>query len=195
LFLKRIDVRRLKFVDESHFVPKCLRKRKVIGMKNQRVWIQVKDLHGKHSSMTLLTSLSHDIPIYFNWRVQSNTGKDFLLFIGSCIVNGYLSEGDYLIVDNASVHRDEENLPTLCELLDTFGITLVYLPTYSPEFNPCELVFQYIKKKIREGTIQKTLLSAVIDVASDLNSDIMNSFYDQCCNFEKLTDKINSGCF
>lgn len=100
LFLKRVDISKLKFVDECHFVPKNLRKRKVIGIKNQRVWIKVKDLHGKHSSVT---SLTHQIPVYFNWRVESNTGKDFLIFIGSCIVNGYLRDGDYLIVDNASV--------------------------------------------------------------------------------------------
>jgi len=130
LFLKRIDSSRLKFVDESHFVPRALRKKKVVGMRNQRVWIQVKDLHGKHSSMTLLTSLVHEIPVYFNWRVQSNTGKDFLLFIGSCIVNGYLSDGDFLIVDNASVHRDEENLPTLIELLDVLELPLfIFQPT------------------------------------------------------------------
>jgi transposase len=100
-----------------------------------------------------------------------------------------------LIIDNASVHRDEENLPKLLELLDTFGITLVYLPTYSPELNPCELVFQYIKKRIRDRkTSRDSLLDAVIDAASDINIELMESFYFPCCNFEKIKERINSGC-
>jgi len=182
-------------MDETHLVPKRLRKGKVIGLRSQRVWIQTRDLHGKHSSMTLLTSLVHDIPVYFNWRVESNTGRDFLLFIGSCIVNNYLTEGDYLIVDNASVHRDEANIGTLLQLLDTFGITLVYLPTYSPELNPCELVFNFIKRKIRDRRVTETsLFDAIIEASADLTQELMYSFYTPCCDFETIQSRINSGC-
>jgi len=90
LFLKRVDLNKVKFVDESHFVPKNLRSRKVIGMKNQRVWLPISDLKEKHASITLLTTLTSDIPIFFNWRVNSNSGVDFLYFVISCIANGYL---------------------------------------------------------------------------------------------------------
>jgi len=64
-FLKRVDHRRLKFVDESHFVPKNLRSRKVIGMRNQRVWVPVSDLKEKHASISLITSLNTDLPVFF----------------------------------------------------------------------------------------------------------------------------------
>jgi len=78
---------RLKFVDEAHFCPKNLRSRKVLGLINQRVWIPITDLRRSRGSITLLTSLSDEIPLYFTWTT-ANTGTDFLYFVASCIANG-----------------------------------------------------------------------------------------------------------
>ena len=53
------------------------------------------------------------------------------------------------------------------DLLISVGVKFIRLPVYSPEFNPCELVFNYIKSKIyrksiRDGSIPneiETILS------------------------------------
>ena len=58
--------------------------------------------------------------------------------------------GDYFVVDNAAVHNAVETLPIIIHLLKAKGVQLLYLPKYSPELNPCELVFGKIKNYIRD---------------------------------------------
>lgn len=52
-------------------------------------------------------------------------------------------------MDNASVHTGEIAQAALTEFLEATGVTLVLLPTYSPELNPCEFVFSQIKHFVR----------------------------------------------
>jgi transposase len=67
---------------------------------------------------------------------ESNTQWDFLEFVFSAC-----ESKAYLICDNAVVHGGAESLDMLLEALEACGITLVFLPPYSPELNPCELVW------------------------------------------------------
>ena len=46
-----------------------------------------------------------------------------------------------LVIDNASIHK----LAGICELVEERSAHLLYLPAYSPNFNPIELVFSAIK--------------------------------------------------
>jgi transposase len=106
----------------------------------------------------------------------------------------YLVNGDYLILDNASVHRDHHNLPILNDLLQANHIELIYLPTYSPELNPCELVFQYIKKTIKNRKQNGRLLDLVVQSISNITEEMMLEFYNHCCNVQIIRRRIDSGC-
>ena len=53
------------------------------------------------------------------------------------------------LCDNASIHFAAEVALPLSELFDTAGVRLVFLPAYSPELNPCELVFAQVKNGLR----------------------------------------------
>lgn len=57
--------------------------------------------------------------------------------------------GDILIVDNASIHGGQEIIDLLYDLLTAANVKLVFLPAYSPELNPCEPCFGYIKEYLR----------------------------------------------
>jgi len=57
------------------------------------------------------------------------------------ISSEYLEPGDTLILDNCAVHGGLETFDIFLDLLELHDIKLVYLLAYSPEFNPCELVF------------------------------------------------------
>lgn len=46
-----------------------------------------------------------------------------------------------LVVDNASIHK----VAGIRELVEESGMRLLYLPPYSPNFNPIELAFSTIK--------------------------------------------------
>ena len=61
-------------------------------------------------SVTLLTTLDPTAPhpIVFDMREESNSACDFLNVVKHWIQKGHLTQGDYLIVDNASVHVSDE---------------------------------------------------------------------------------------
>ncbi|GES88603.1 IS630 family transposase [Rhizophagus clarus] len=53
---------------------------------------------------------------------------------GSC-------KNNVIIMDNAVIHHDE----ALVELIEETGGKVVYLPPYSPDFNPIETAFLTLK--------------------------------------------------
>ena len=52
-----------------------------------------------------------------------------------------------IVLDNASIHRNSE-LQAMCQ---EEGVELVYLPPYSPDFNPIESSFSVLKAWIRRN--------------------------------------------
>jgi len=57
----------------------------------------------------------------------------------------------YLLLDNLSVHRATDSskklkLSTIRELLESKNIKPEYLPPYTPELNPVELCFNFLRQ-------------------------------------------------
>jgi len=63
-------------------------------------------------------------------------------FVVYLVEKEHLKEGDCFILDNCKIHCADDSFHLVSSLLRSLGITLMFLPKYSPEFNPCELVFQ-----------------------------------------------------
>lgn len=80
-------------------------------------------------------------------RENSNTATDFLSFVEQVCQNGLLPQGHILVFNNAAVHLSVNIVEELDQMQERYGVFFVTLPTYSPELNPCELVFGYIKNK------------------------------------------------
>lgn len=66
------------------------------------------------------------------------------------------SYGDHVILDNAPKHHYRAG-QALSEWLDDMGCIVVYLPTYSPEFNPAQYVFNKLKKVLRQFEYRELL--------------------------------------
>lgn len=56
-----------------------------------------------------------------------------------------LAPGTTIVCDNLSVHKHAAVRPTI----EAAGCHLVYLPPYSPDFNPIELIFAKLKAHLR----------------------------------------------
>jgi len=95
-------------------------------------------------------------------RKQKNSQVDFISFLCHAIEYGALEEGDYLVCDNSTVHCAPQYLEVIKNLLGSYGIQLYLLPKYSPELNPCELVFAQIKRYLRSYRKDKNFLWEII---------------------------------
>ena len=102
--------------------------------------------------VSVLTSLSvGSPPVYVDMRSgdRANDAFDFLLLIVHLVQSGVLVQGDVLVLDNAPIHNVVSILHPLHTIITSAGITLWFLPTYSPELNPCEYVFAQSKKWLK----------------------------------------------
>lgn len=86
-----------------------------------------------------------------------------------------LKAGSVLVLDNWRVHHG----PDVRDLVAEHKCSLLYLPAYSPDFNPIELLFSKIKaflKKRRPASLDKLIKAfkeAVLTVTPD---DAKNTF-------------------
>ena len=86
-----------------------------------------------------------------------SNGQELLLFFEEAVNltradgSAVLKRGDTVIMDNCGFHHGHFVEPILTALLANFGVRLLFLPPYSPEFNTCELCFHDIKEFLRRN--------------------------------------------
>lgn len=138
---------------------------------------------GETYSITLVTSLTHpDGFVISNPRRASNSALDFLMYLTSIVRDGHLAAGDILVCDNAPVHFADDIDQPLRYLLAAAGARLLFLPTYSPELNPCELIFAQLKAYVRNHRSDRPLLIDVGLACRTVSWGNVFSFYDKCIN-------------
>lgn len=86
-----------------------------------------------------------------------------------------LEPGQIVIMDNFTIHHNS-NVQTLIE---SRGCTVLYLPTYSPDFNPIEHLFAKIKafiRKLRPNAVPDLIKAFEEAVLSVIPDDAKNAF-------------------
>jgi transposase len=70
-----------------------------------------------------------------------------------------LRPGDKVIMDNLSSHKDEQTIA----LIQQTGAQALFLPAYSPDFNPIEKMWSKVKNSLRsaQARTKPELLSAI----------------------------------
>jgi len=101
----------------------------------------------------------------------------FTEYIKTCL-HPTLSSDDVLLLDNSSVHTSKLVLDTLSEC----GIKYLFLPPYSPDFNPIELLWAFMKsilRKLKARTHDK--LDDAIKIALDsVSVDSIANWFNHC---------------
>lgn len=77
-------------------------------------------------------------------RVGAWNAALFTLFVEEELLPR-LPEGRVLVLDNASIHHSI----SLQEAVEKAGSQLLFLPPYSPDFNPIELLWGWLKDQVR----------------------------------------------
>ena len=83
-------------------------------------------------------------------------------------------------MDNCSIHHVDE----VQSLLEEAGILLIYLPPYSPDFNPIETAFSYVKQYLKKHddvigafTNPVTLVQSAFD---SITTELCQSWVSHC---------------
>ena len=79
--------------------------------------------------------------------IEGGTDGDVFVTFLEDILGPILQPGDLVVMDNAGSHKDPRVVPTLAR----FGAKPVYLPPYSPQFNPIELAWSVLKGFLRDA--------------------------------------------
>ena len=72
-----------------------------------------------------------------------------------------LKPGQIVILDNASFHKSQ----IAKEMVEKAGYTLLFLPPYSPDLNPIEKYWNWLKSKVRSIIHRFKTLAEAIDYA------------------------------
>ena len=100
--------------------------------------------HGHWSTTTFIAGLRADgltAPMLLPGALD---GLAFRAYVEQVLVPT-LRPGDTVILDNLSVHKS----PAVRQVIEAAGATLLFLPPYSPDYNPIEQVFAKLKALLR----------------------------------------------
>jgi len=110
--------------------------------KGQRVCGHVPQNWGHN--LTMLAALS-STGVDATMTVEGATDTDVFCAYVSEVLSPTLVKGDIVVLDNLSAHKAQR----VRELIEASGARLVYLPPYSPDFNPIERCWSKIKTFLR----------------------------------------------
>jgi transposase len=84
-------------------------------------------------------------------------GEAFQAYVDQMLIPD-LAPGDVVVMDNLGSHK----LPGVRGAIETAGAKLLYLPPYSPDFNPIENAFAKLKALLRKAA-ERTVDSANLE--------------------------------
>ena len=172
--LQTEDFTRFKFVDEtSTNLTYCRRYARAEG--GQRAH-KATPLHGG-PNVTLVAALTPN-GLQAAMTVSGAVNGDVFAAYLQQVLGPTLVPGDVVVLDNLPAHK----VTGLAELVEARGARLLYLPPYSPDFNPIELAFSKLKTGLRTAQARtRDALETVVQTATEwvTEADAKN-WFDHC---------------
>lgn len=172
--MKHIDVKRLVFIDESGVQNNMTRKYgRTFGGKRLRELVP----GNTWDTTTLISSIRYNgsfAPMTIDGPIDAEAFKVYV----SEILCPTLNSGDIVIMDNLPTHK----VPGIAELIEKAGAHLLYLPPYSPDYNPIEKMWSKIKSTLRRIKARSIIeLNEAMTVAfNEINSSDAIGWFKSC---------------
>ena len=165
-----LDPARLVFVDETGLSTKMARLRGR-APRGERCRAGVPHGHWKTTTFTGALRLEGmTAPFVYDGAMN---GPVFLAYVEQ-VLGPTLSPGDVVIMDNLPAHKGT----AIREAIERVGARLVFLPPYSPDFNPIENAFAKLK------TLLRARAERTIDALWDTTGELIDAFQpNECANY------------
>ncbi|TQN55966.1 IS630 family transposase [Agrobacterium tumefaciens] len=138
-----LDPERLVFIDETWTATNMARTH---GRCRKGERLRMGFPHGHRKTTTLVAGLRSTgmvAPLVIDGPIN---GEWFEAYVAQVLVP-ILKPGDVVILDNLSSHKR----PAAREMIEAAGATMMFLPPYSPDFNPIEKAFSKLKALLRKA--------------------------------------------
>lgn len=139
---------------------------------------------GKHHNLTIVGAVALDGVRALSAYEGGTTNEAFRTFVTNALVPS-LHPNDIVIMDNLRAHHAED----IQGLINACGAQVLFLPPYSPEFNPIERAWSKMKTFFRQ-TAARTIHELIVAIPrirdtiqlSDLAGWFRLSGYTNQCN-------------
>ena len=123
-------------------------------MRGERAFGSAPRSRGRIQTLIAASSLSGVIA---DFVIEGGTSGDvFVAFVEQVLVPS-LKVGSVVVLDNLGAHKR----PEVKVLIEAAGCELVFLPAYSPDFNPIESLFAWLKVRLR--SLRARSVEALLD--------------------------------
>ncbi len=161
---------RLVFIDETAVTTKMVRH---YGRSPRGERLVANVPHGHWKTLTFVAALRIDgltAPTVIDGAMN---GPAFIAYVSQVLAPS-LRKGDIVFMDNLRTHK----IDGVAEAIETAGAKLRYLPAYSPDLNPIEMVFSKLKTALRKGAAR------TVKALMRLIGKLIKTFApDECANY------------
>lgn len=173
-YIKSIDITKLVPLDESS-INLSFSRNYGRAKKNERIKEGRKDVRFERQSILSTMNLNGDkCPLIFAGTLNKEL---FSEYIKTQLVPSFSSD-NILLLDNSSVHKSKLVIKTLNDC----GIKYLFLPPYSPDLNPIELLWSYVKsilRKLKARTSEK-LESTINFALNNVPLNFIKNWFKHC---------------
>lgn len=143
---RELNPRKLVFIDETSTRTNMFRPR---GRSRRGRRLVATMPHGERRTSTFVAALRHDrlaAPFVIDGAVDGETFRTY----AREVLAPTLSRGDVVAMDNLGSHK----VAGVREAIEAAGATCLYIPPYSPDLNPIEMVFAKIKSILKRKALR-----------------------------------------
>lgn len=132
---------------------------------------------GHWRTLTLLSTLTTE-GLLATMTIESATDGDVFLAYLDQVLCPRLRPGQVVILDNLAAHK----VAGVQERIARTGAELLYLPPYSPDFNPIEQAWSKLKQLLRsaKARLLDTLEQAIAQALTTITSQNAHAWFRHC---------------
>jgi transposase len=156
-----LDPQRLLFIDESGAKTNMTRRR---GRSRRGQRLKAFAPLGHWHTTTMISAIGL-CGVRASMVLDGATDTEAFCIYIERVLAPVLRDGEIVVMDNLQPHKH----PRVRQAIEAAGATLVYLPPYSPDFNPIEPMWSKVKQSLR-STAARTFEGLLAAIKAALES-------------------------
>jgi transposase len=173
------------FYDETSFNEREMFRRRARSLRGERAYA-VKETFGLAAdnstfNMGVMTDLSSRRGFHIlNVEAHAQDSFNFVDAMICAVERRIVRNGSVVVFDNSRIHSAEHMFDFVAELFRSVGALIIFLPSYSPELQPCELLFGSVKNRVYRTKGNGSLLEEVASSFRLVSREQVINMYKAC---------------